>query len=155
MRETHVKNDATRTLVTKFTPFSKNYARILVYNGRYNGPPSETLSFDTPEGVPGTVSAFEAYPMGSSALFLVWKKPEQVNGNLKGYKVSYQTVKGTKVGPVIEREPHISDPTETRAKLAGLEPNTKYRITIKGLTNAGEGEGLVLIASEIIDHSIF
>lgn len=143
MRETHVKNDATRTLVTKFTPHSKNYARVLVYNGRYNGPASDTLSFDTPEGVPGTVTAFEAFPMGSSALFLVWKKPEQPNGILTGYKVSYQTVKGTKVGPLVEREPHITDPTQTRAKLAGLEPNTKYRIHIRGMTRAGEGEELV------------
>ncbi|KAK6624567.1 hypothetical protein RUM44_011426 [Polyplax serrata] len=140
MRETHVKNDAMRTLVTKFTPHAKNYARVLVYNGRYNGPPSETLSFDTPEGVPGTVTAFEAFPMGSSALFLVWKKPEQPNGILTGYKIQYQTVKGTKVGPLTEREPYVMDPSQTRAKLAGLEPNTKYRIHIRGLTRAGEGE---------------
>lgn len=37
-------------MVTKFIPHSKNFARVLVYNSRYNGPPSETLSFDTPEG---------------------------------------------------------------------------------------------------------
>lgn len=50
MREIHVKGDATRALVNRFTPHTKNYARVLVYNSRYNGPPSETLSFDTPEG---------------------------------------------------------------------------------------------------------
>jgi mannitol-specific phosphotransferase system IIBC component len=48
--------------------------------------------------VPGTVQSFEAYQLGSSALFLVWKKPEQPNGILTGYKIYYQTVKGTKVG---------------------------------------------------------
>jgi len=135
-----VKNDATRTLVTKLVPFSKNFARVLVYNGRYNGPPSETLGFETPEGVPGTVTSFVAYPMGSSALYLVWKKPDQTNGVLTGYKIHYQTVKGTKVGPLTEREPHITDPKQTRAKLAGLEPNTKYRIYIRGMTKAGEGD---------------
>lgn len=126
--------------MTKLVPHSKNFARVLVYNGRYNGPPSEVLGFDTPEGVPGTVAAFEAYPMGSSALFLVWKKPEQPNGILTGYRIYYQTVKGTKVGPMTEREPHISDPKQTRAKLAGLEPNTKYRVHIRATTKAGEGE---------------
>lgn len=50
MREIHVKGDATRALVNKFVPHSKNIARVLVYNSRYNGPPSEILSFDTPEG---------------------------------------------------------------------------------------------------------
>ncbi|XP_054278770.1 neuroglian isoform X2 [Macrosteles quadrilineatus] len=140
MREIHVKGDATRALVNRFVPHTKNYARVLVYNSRYNGPPSETLSFDTPEGVPGTVQSLEAVPMGSSALYLVWKKPEQENGVLTGYKVYYQTVKGTRVGPLMEREPHITDPNATRAKLAGLEPGTKYRIHIKATTNAGEGE---------------
>lgn len=94
--------------------------------------------------VPGTVQSFEAVPMGSSALYLIWKKPEQENGILTGYKIYYQIVKGTKVGTLMEREPHILDPKAVRAKLAGLEPNTKYRIHIKATTRAGEGEGLVL-----------
>lgn len=141
MKEVHIKGDTTRALVTKFVPHSKNHARVLVFNGRYNGPPSDTLSFDTPEGVPGTVQAFEAIPMGSSALFLVWRRPEQPNGQLTGYRIYYQTVKGTKVGPLIEREPHITDPKQTRAKLAGLETGAKYRIHIKATTRAGEGEG--------------
>lgn len=100
---------------------------------RYNGPPSETLSFDMPEGVPGPVSNVEATPMGSSAFYLTWKEPEQPNGRLTGYKIYYQTVIQTGVGPLIEREPHISDPRQTKAKLAGLEPNTKYRIHLRGI----------------------
>ena len=50
LREIDVKGEKTNTMVTKFIPHSKNFARVLVYNSRYNGPPSETLSFDTPEG---------------------------------------------------------------------------------------------------------
>ncbi|XP_063242824.1 neuroglian isoform X3 [Bacillus rossius redtenbacheri] len=139
MREIDVKGDSTRSLVTKFVPNSKNYARVLVYNGRYNGPPSETLSFDTPEGVPGTVEFFEAYPMGSSALYLIWKRPEQPNGNLTGYRISYQKVVDTKVGEL--KVLPIENPKQTRAKLAGLEPATKYRIHINATTRAGAGEG--------------
>lgn len=48
-----MKGEKTNTMVTKFIPHSKNFARVLVYNSRYNGPPSETLSFDTPEGGKG------------------------------------------------------------------------------------------------------
>lgn len=88
---------------------------------------------------PGPIHGLEAIPMGSSALYLVWKKPEQENGVLTGYKIYYQTVKGTSVGPLMEREPHVSDPKVTRAKLAGLEPGTKYRLHVKATTNAGEG----------------
>jgi len=50
MREIHVSKDNSRALINKFIPYSKNFVRILAYNGGYNGPPSETLSFPTPEG---------------------------------------------------------------------------------------------------------
>jgi hypothetical protein len=50
MREIHVSKDNARALINKFIPYSKNFVRILAYNGGYNGPPSETLAFNTPEG---------------------------------------------------------------------------------------------------------
>lgn len=56
------------------------------------------------------------------------------------FQVYYQTVKGTKVGPLLESAP-IKDPKQVRVKLAGLEPATKYRIHIRATTAAGEGEG--------------
>lgn len=34
MQEIHLKNDTTETLVSKFVPYSKNYVRVLAYNGR-------------------------------------------------------------------------------------------------------------------------
>ncbi|XP_041975037.1 neuroglian-like isoform X1 [Aricia agestis] len=139
LKEILVKADASSTLVTKFKPFKKNNARILVYNGRHNGPPSEILSFVTPEGKPGTVRSFEAYPIGSSAMLLKWDRPVEENGILTGYKIYYQKVSGTALGPLQERKKEI-DPSFDRAKLAGLEPNTKYRIEIRAKTKAGEGD---------------
>lgn len=140
MREIIVKGgNRTRALISKFVPYSKNFVRILAYNGRYNGPSSETLSFDAPEGVPWTVLRFEAFPMGSSAFFLVWSKPAQPNGVLTGYKIYYQVVDGTSLGPRLEREPHVTDPEATTAKLAGLQPDTKYRVHIRATTRVGEG----------------
>lgn len=82
----------------------------------------------------------DGFPLGSSALYLVWKKPEKQNGILTGYKIYYQIVTGTEVGPLLEREPHVRDPEATRVKLAGLIPETKYRIHIRAATKAGEGE---------------
>uniref|UniRef100_U5EU82 Putative neuronal cell adhesion molecule n=1 Tax=Corethrella appendiculata TaxID=1370023 RepID=U5EU82_9DIPT len=140
LREIHVKVDSTKALVTKFVPDTTNYARVLVFNGRYNGPPSNTISFDTPEGVPSTVQSFEAIPLGSSAFMLKWKKPLQPNGKLTGYKIYYEEVKGTSLEPRLERHPHIEDSRVTDAKLAGLKPNTKYRLHITATTKAGEGE---------------
>lgn len=41
--EVQVQGDAVKALITNFEPFTQNYARVYVYNGKYNGPPSETL----------------------------------------------------------------------------------------------------------------
>lgn len=140
LREIHVKADASTAMITKFTPDARNFARVLVFNSRYNGPPSATIDFRTPEGVPSSVQSFEAYPLGSSAFMLTWKKPLQPNGQLTGYKIYYEQVNGTKVENKQEREPHIEDARVLRAKLAGLKPNTKYRLHITATTKAGEGE---------------
>ena len=78
--------------------------------------------------------------MGSSAFFLIWKKPLEPNGILTGYKIQYQTVQNLTMGPLLDRTPHIDDPRVTRAKLATLKPSTKYRIHVRALTAAGEGE---------------
>lgn len=53
-------------------------------------------------------------------------------------------VTGTDLGEVRARKPQITDPRETRAKLAGLEPRTKYRIDIYPTTSKGEGEKMYI-----------
>lgn len=140
MRELTIEGaNTTEALIKKFIPYSKNYVRILAYNGRYNGPPSEILSFDTPEGVPGTVLSLDASPMGSSALYLKWTRPAESNGILTGYRIYYQVVNGTGLDALLERQPHVANPDATSAKLARLNHNTKYRVHIRATTKAGEG----------------
>ncbi|XP_011307618.1 neuroglian isoform X2 [Fopius arisanus] len=129
----------TRAIIDKFVPFSKNFVRMFVFNGRFNGPPSETLSFDTPEGVPGTILSLDAYPMGSSAMMLRWTKPAEPNGRLTGYRIYYETINGTEVGALVERQPRVLQPDADSAKIAGLNHDTKYRIHVRATTNAGEG----------------
>ncbi|XP_030756282.1 neuroglian isoform X2 [Sitophilus oryzae] len=139
--EIQVQGGTAKALVNNFVPNTKNYAQVYVYNGKYNGPPSETLSFHTPEGVPGEMDSLEALPLGSSAFLLKWEKPERPNGNLTGYNIYYAEVDNNmKVGRPIPRTPHIEDPNKLRAKLAGLNADTKYRIYISAKTRAGESK---------------
>ncbi|XP_020282519.1 neuroglian isoform X2 [Pseudomyrmex gracilis] len=141
MREIDVRGgNKTHALITKFVPYSKNFVKILAYNGRHDGPASEILSFDTPEGIPGPVLSLEAFPMGSSALFLVWTRPAEPNGVLTGYRIYYRIVNGTKLEPLLERKPQITDPGATSAKLAALAPDTKYRVHVRATTKVGEGD---------------
>ena len=139
MREINVGN-RTRVVIDKFVPYITNYVKVLAFNGRYNGPPSEIVNFNTPEGTPGTILSLDAYPIGSSALWLKWTRPAETNGNLTGYRIYYQIVDGTSVGPLLERQPHVFNPNAVDAKLARLAPNTMYRVHVRATTGVGEGE---------------
>lgn len=140
LREVAVRGEVTKALITKFRPDAINFVRVLAFNSRYHGPAGAIIELRTPEGLPSSVQSFEAFPLGSSAFLLRWKKPLQPNGQLTGYKVYFEEVSGTAVKSKLEREPHINDPRTTQAKLAGLRPATKYRLHIVGTTKAGEGE---------------
>ncbi|XP_025407502.1 neuroglian-like [Sipha flava] len=125
--------------ITKFLPNVKHYVRILAYNSRFHGPHSQIVSFVTPEGVPGPVHGVEAEQWGSSAILLSWQPPEETNGELTGYEISYEPMTQQGVGEKTQR-PAITDPNQTTAKLASLKPATNYRIYIKATTKAGVGE---------------
>ncbi|KAL3290227.1 hypothetical protein HHI36_023584 [Cryptolaemus montrouzieri] len=143
--EIQVQGEAEKALIDNFVPFTKNYAQVYVYNGKYNGPPSNILAFMTPEGVPGQMDFLEAYPLGCSAFLLRWEKPERPNGILTGYNIYYAIISSNmKVDAPVPRKPQIMDPNVKRAKLAGLKPGTKYRIFIAATTTVGESERLFI-----------
>lgn len=120
-------------------PFANNTVQIMATNDLFIGPASNQVNVETPEGLPDAVASLSATPMGSNAFYLTWKSPEKINGKLLGYEIYYEEVIGTEIKDSVRRRPSIDDPTETRAKLAGLKPNSKYRITIKAKTKPGEG----------------
>lgn len=139
-REVIVQANVTSALATIFKPFSKNLVQVLAFNEMYNGPPSDRIEVLTPEGMPGPVTFFDAVPMGSSSFYLRWQKPQEINGILRGYRIYYEEVHGTQLGPKLEKHPQITDPMQTRTKLVRLTPATKYRITIQAFTSKGQGD---------------
>ncbi|XP_075525706.1 neuroglian-like [Dermacentor variabilis] len=140
LREMVIPANENTAIVSLFRPFSRNVVRILAFNNIYNGPPSDTIEFTAPEGVPGPVASFEGIPIGSTAVYLTWKPPSEPNGLLTGYRIYYEEARGSMLGPKTERRPPVSDPQKLRAKLAGLKPRSKYRITIQASTYAGQGK---------------
>jgi len=73
---------------------------------------------------------------------LSWQPPEEANGVLTGYEISYESMTQEGVGERTQR-PYITDPKQTTAKLAALKPATNYRIYIKATTKVGVGEPYV------------
>ncbi|KAG9509224.1 Neuroglian [Fragariocoptes setiger] len=143
-----VLGDTTFAEVDILKPFSNNSVQIMAINEVHNGPASfPPLLVTTPEGVPDPVSQMIAIPMGSNAFYLAWKKPENMNGMPTGYEIYYEEVIGTEIKEQVKRQPSIDDPAVTRAKLSGLKPNTKYRITIRAKTRVGEGAPYFIEAS--------
>ena len=125
-REVIVQSNVTSALATIFRPFSKNIVQVVAFNEMYNGPPSERIEVITPEGTPGPVTFFDAVPMGSSSFYLKWSKPQEINGILKGYRIYYEEVHGTQLGPKLEKKPPINDPLATRTNwlASNLLPST-------------------------------
>lgn len=132
-------SNVTTAEVEILKPFANNTVQIMAANELFTGPPSNTIMVTTPEGVPEAVPMLTAAPMGTSAFYLIWKRPEKVNGMLVGYEIYYEEVSGTELKERSKRRPSIDDPQATKARLAGLKPNTKYRITIVAKTRVGEG----------------
>jgi hypothetical protein len=144
LREVQIPPNVTEAIVQVLKPFSRNYAKILVYNDAFTSDPSNIVTINTPEGTPGPVQTFDGISMGSNALYLFWTRPEEPNGILTGYRIFYELVTGTELGTKMERLPPIEDPLTTGAKLAGLQPGTKYRVTIQATTKMGLGEAFYI-----------
>ncbi|XP_065315901.1 neuroglian-like [Gordionus sp. m RMFG-2023] len=139
-RETIISDPNQNTIVVKtFKPFSTNMAAIRVFNNYYDGPMSQEIRLQTPEGIPEMVENFRAYALGSNALQLRWEAPSEPNGILTGYHISYSKVINTGISPAQEL-PAITDPKTLEAKIPGLETDTKYRVEIAATTQAGMGK---------------
>lgn len=146
--EIQVQGFVTKALVDSLDPYTRNFAEVFVYNGKYNGPVSERLSFVTPEGVPEDMSFLEAHPLGSrpsadpkeaavSAFLLTWKPPGKPNGILTGYNIYYRPLIEGTTNARSPRKPQITGGNILSCKLSGLKEDTTYVIYISALTSAG------------------
>jgi hypothetical protein len=68
--------------------------------------------------------------------------PDEANGVLTGYEISYESMTQQGVGERVQC-PSITNPKQTIAKLTSLKPSTNYRIYIKATTKAGASEPYV------------
>jgi len=131
--------------LTNLPPYAEITVQIRVLNKYYAGAPSAPVIFTTLEGEPGPPAAFDVLARGPTHFDLIWEKPLQPNGILKGYNISYQSITGLNLGRLKYREP-IQDPEATRAKLTGLVPEMEYRIYLSAATRLGKGEEIFLDA---------
>lgn len=140
-KEIIVKPDVSKVLVNTLKPNSINFARIVPFNTQGNGPPTNTISIQTPEGVPGPVQSLVSFPLGLNDVMLQWKPPLESNGKLQGYKIYCLDEWFHRRGyGQIEDGLQTVDSDSEQAKVSGLKANTQYHFNVVGFTAQGNGE---------------
>ncbi|KAL1021027.1 hypothetical protein UPYG_G00007780 [Umbra pygmaea] len=115
-------------------PYSNYKMYIVVANNRYEGHPSNTIEFSTPEGTPTAPRSFRIQQRHLDTIWVDWDSPAEPNGIVTGYKLTYRTVNATE--DKVEKFP----PNTTSFSLPRYDRYTRYRFTIAARTSVGEGE---------------
>ncbi|KAM6228596.1 LOW QUALITY PROTEIN: neural cell adhesion molecule L1 [Spheniscus humboldti] len=135
-----VPGEASGVLLGGLRPWSRYRLQVVVFNGRGDGPPSDEIRFDTPEGVPGPPEELHVERVGETTLALEWKRPRHPNGVLTGFLLQYRQVNQTEWGLPDE----ISFPAGTlNTTLGRLAPRGRYRFALHALTRLGPGPALL------------
>ncbi|XP_037624293.1 neuronal cell adhesion molecule-like isoform X3 [Sebastes umbrosus] len=142
----------THGMLPSLHPFSHYSFHVRVFNGKGEGPPSDTLTFDTPEGVPGAPTSLVVTNPNLNALTLEWSPPHDRNGRITGYTLKYQPVNNSnELGPVEE----LALPAnETSVTLKNLKYSTRYKFYLNAKTARGAGLATSQEAVTIVDEAL-
>uniref|UniRef100_A0A4W5LLT9 Neural cell adhesion molecule L1 n=1 Tax=Hucho hucho TaxID=62062 RepID=A0A4W5LLT9_9TELE len=118
-------------------PYSNYKMYIVVANNRYEGHPSNTIEFSTPEGTPSAPRSFRIQQRHLDTIWVDWDTPAEPNGIVTGYILKYQTVNATQGEELrVEEFP----PNTTSFAVRRYDRYTRYRFTIAAQTRIGVGE---------------
>ncbi|TNN56957.1 Neural cell adhesion molecule L1 [Liparis tanakae] len=136
-------------VINDLRPYSHYVLVVTVLNSKGEGPPSETLSFKTHEGVPGPPMSLMLDSPSETEMTLHWTPPAQPNGVLIGYFLQYQQiVEGDDIPTQVQT---LEDPMATHLTLRALDPHSQYRFLLRGRTTAGDGELIMREGATTLD----
>ncbi|KAI9530768.1 Neural cell adhesion molecule L1 [Dissostichus eleginoides] len=138
-----------KKLISDLRPYSHYDLAVAVFNSKGEGPPSETLSFNTSEGVPGPPMSLMLDSQSETEMTLRWTPPDHPNGVLVRYALQYQQIVESEDSPL--QLESIDDPTATHFTLKGLDRHSHYRFFLKGCTALGEGEAIMREGATTLD----
>ncbi|XP_060912841.1 neural cell adhesion molecule L1-like protein isoform X9 [Labrus mixtus] len=129
-------------IVPQLEPFSEYRLTVNVYNKKGNGPNSDPVTFNTPEGVPRQVPILTASNARTDSILLVWGPPLETNGILTGYLLQYHLLNETTLEVVDSQEINITGADTSQWRLQGLKDGSLYRFQLSACTQAGCGPPL-------------
>uniref|UniRef100_A0A915B8J5 Fibronectin type-III domain-containing protein n=1 Tax=Parascaris univalens TaxID=6257 RepID=A0A915B8J5_PARUN len=99
---------------------------------------TRSVTTQTQGTAPGPVSDFRIYPMSPDSLQLSWRQPQNPNGQITGYEITYQLLSKGMCDQTPERAITVSSERPSFT-LQGLSPHSHYRVSVAAKTNiAGE-----------------
>ncbi|CAL8367376.1 unnamed protein product [Lota lota] len=128
-------------VLDELLPYSNYKMYIVVANNRYDGPPSNTIQFSTPEGVPSVPKSFRIQQRHLDTIYVDWALPAEPNGIITGYTLKYQTGKqllNATRGEEMRVEEFFSNVTSFSVRR--YDRYTRYRFSLAAKTQVGLGE---------------
>lgn len=141
-------------IVPQLEPFSEYKLTVNVFNKKGNGPRSDPVTFNTPEGVPVQVPILTASNSQEDSILLVWGPPLEANGILSGYLLQYHLINETTLEVVDSQEVNITGADTTQRQLWGLERGSLYRFHLSACTRAGCGPPLAQESRTVNTESV-
>ncbi|XP_060695976.1 neuronal cell adhesion molecule a isoform X4 [Hemiscyllium ocellatum] len=143
--------DKSHGMLPGLEPFSVYKLNVRVLNGKGEGPPSEDVVLQTPEGVPSSPEFLKITSPTLNSLTLQWGPPLHPNGILNGYTLKYQPINSThELGPLVEVT--IPAENETSWTLKNLNYSTRYKFYLNAFTSVGPGSKLTEEAITVLDE---
>ncbi|XP_043564969.1 neuronal cell adhesion molecule a isoform X18 [Chiloscyllium plagiosum] len=145
--------DKSHGMLPGLEPFSVYKLNVRVLNGKGEGPPSEDVVLQTPEGVPSSPEFLKITSPTLNSLTLQWGPPLHPNGILNGYTLKYQPINSThELGPLVEIT--IPAENETSWTLRNLNFSTRYKFYLNAFTSVGAGSKLTEEAITVLDEAM-
>uniref|UniRef100_A0A3Q2YBC0 Neural cell adhesion molecule L1 n=1 Tax=Hippocampus comes TaxID=109280 RepID=A0A3Q2YBC0_HIPCM len=138
----------THAIVPNLDAFSEYTLTVNVFNKKGNGPSSDPVTFNTPEGVPEQVPILTTSNAQKESIRLVWAPPLVANGILTGYLLQYHLINETTKEARDSWEMNITGPDTTHWQLEGLEEGSLYLFHLSACTRAGCGPPLAQESSD-------
>uniref|UniRef100_A0A8D3E8J7 Sidekick cell adhesion molecule 2a n=1 Tax=Scophthalmus maximus TaxID=52904 RepID=A0A8D3E8J7_SCOMX len=115
--------------------FTEYYTSVLCFTTPGDGPRSPAQRLRTHEDTPGAVGHLSFTDILDTSLKVSWKEPQEKNGLLTGYRISWEEFNRTNT-----RVTHYLPNLTQEYKVTGLTALTTYTIQVAAMTAKGQGQ---------------
>ncbi|XP_056263637.1 protein sidekick-2 isoform X3 [Pseudoliparis swirei] len=114
--------------------YTEYYSSVLCFTTPGDGPRSPPQRLRTHEDTPGAVGHLSFTDILDTSLKVSWKEPQEKNGVLTGYRISWEEFNRTNT-----RVTHYLPNLTQEYKVTGLTALTTYTIQVAAMTAKGQG----------------